>query len=78
MNLEGYNGAVFFRALKNFVVQWGMLSRSEEAEWKEKWPAERVTNHCSELPALTAGLTLILTLTLLVTPGRSGVHPPQG
>lgn len=29
-----FDGSVFYRALKNFVVQWGLHSRSEESAWK--------------------------------------------
>ena len=37
-----YDGAVFFRALRNFVVQWGMKPASDEAAWKHQHDPARV------------------------------------
>ena len=43
------NGAVFFRALKNFVVQWGMRSKEEDKAWAAQFDRASVDAVSSRL-----------------------------
>ena len=44
-----YDGAVFFRALKNFVVQWGMRSKEEDKAWAAQFDRASVDAVSSRL-----------------------------
>jgi len=49
VRMRYYDGAVFFRALKNFVVQWGMRSKEEDKAWAAQFDPARVAAASSRL-----------------------------